>query len=321
MNGISIIIPAYNSQQTIRECLTAVLNQDWDGKMEVILVNDGSTDKTGEIVTEFKQIVVINIPNGGVSRATNVGIQASHYELIVLVDSDVILEQDWLRNVIPCFSDDKVGAVTGNVLTANTDFIGKLTGYHTELRIDRRPFYVEAAGGANTAYRRQALLDVGFFNENLKVGQDKDLSQRLNSAGYLIILNKKARCKHYWRTKLTSYFRQQYNYAFYHLDIAQKSKRTHNQVSTLGMIIQVPLTFIILIAAILGGILISPWLFWLFLLIPVMNFPDTLVIFKKKREGIVFTLPWLFILRNIAWLLGGVCWVTSLRWMKRSKPS
>jgi glycosyltransferase involved in cell wall biosynthesis len=96
--GVSIIIPAYNAEKTITECLAAIQNLDWDGEIEVILVNDGSTDNTAEIASSFPEVQVINIfPNGGVHRATNIGIEAAHYGVVVSVDSDAILETDWLR--------------------------------------------------------------------------------------------------------------------------------------------------------------------------------------------------------------------------------
>ena len=65
MNGVSIIIPAYNAEQTMAECLHAVTNLRWSGDLEVIVVNDGSSDRTADIALAFPRVKVINIPNGG----------------------------------------------------------------------------------------------------------------------------------------------------------------------------------------------------------------------------------------------------------------
>ncbi len=239
MNGVSIIIPAYNAERTIAECLTAIQHLGWAGELETILVNDGSTDRTAEIAAGFAGVRVISTANGGVSRARNIGIKAANYDIVVSTDADITLDRDWLSQVIPYFDAPEVGAVTGYALTRNTDLVGKLTGYHYELRQSRMPLYVDAVGNGNTAYRRQTIIQVGLFDEGVEVGEDTDMSQRLTSAGYRLVFNKDARCQHYWRDNLRCFLKQQYNYARSHLDFVRKYDRTHNQVSNLGLVLQI----------------------------------------------------------------------------------
>ncbi len=311
MNSVSIIIPAYNAEKTIAECLASIQNLDWDGEREVILVNDGSTDRTAEIAATFSGVKVISVPNGGAPRATNIGIQAAHYDIVASVDADVVLERGWLKNIVYPFEDPNVAGVTGYVEGASSKLIGRITGYHTELRHLRRPQYVDAMGSANTAYRRQAIIEVGMFNEQT-IDYDVDISYRLRSAGYQLIFNKEAKCKHYWREDLKGYLKQQYGYACGSLDMVQKFGKTHNQASTLGMTLQVPLTLIIILGAIVGSILASPLALIALILLPMVHLPDTIAIFNRKRDWGIVALPWLFTLRNFAWIYGAIVW--GLRW-------
>ena len=308
MSGVSIIIPAYNAEKTIAQCLTSVQNLDWDGELEIILVNDGSTDRTAEIAGTFSGVKVISVPNGGAPRATNIGIQTARYDVVASVDADIILERDWLKKTIPWFEDPTVAGVTGYVQGAGRKLIGRITGYHTELRHSRRSQYVDAMGSANTAYRRQAITQVGMFDEQMKIGYDTDISQKLRSAGYLLVFNKEAKCRHYWREDLKGYLKQQCGYAYYHLELARKSGRTHNRVSTFGMVLQVPLTAVIILATILVSIVVSPFALIALVLLPAMHLPDTIAILTRKRDWGILALPWLFTLRNLAWIYGAIVW-------------
>ena len=108
MNGVSIIIPAYNAEQTMAECLHAVTNLRWSGDLEVIVVNNGSSDRTADIALAFPRVKVINIPNGEAPRATNIGIQATQNDIVVSLDADAILEKDWLKKIMPSFDEQCV---------------------------------------------------------------------------------------------------------------------------------------------------------------------------------------------------------------------
>lgn len=105
----SIIIPAYNTGQEIRKCVESVLAQSY-GDWELIIVDDGSNDNTPAIINEYaamdSRIRVINIPNGGVSNARNVGLDAAHGEYVMFIDSDDRIEHDYLEQVENYMTDD-----------------------------------------------------------------------------------------------------------------------------------------------------------------------------------------------------------------------
>jgi glycosyltransferase involved in cell wall biosynthesis len=98
VNSISVIVPIFNSEKYLRRCIDSILNQTYE-KLEIILVNDGSTDLSGYIIEEYSRqdsrIIVINKSNGGPSSARNRGIEAASKEYIAFVDSD-----DWIAKDI-----------------------------------------------------------------------------------------------------------------------------------------------------------------------------------------------------------------------------
>jgi len=309
MKAVSIIIPAYNAARTIGECLSAIHNLVWDGEIEVIVVDDASTDNTVKIARCFPGVKIIPIHHGGAARAMNTGIKAASHDIVVSVDSDAILEKDWLNKAIPLFDNPNVAAVSGYVQGRNRKLIGKITGYHTELRHQRRPWYVDAMGSANTAYRREVLIKVGMIDEKMSIGYDHDIAHRLHAAGYLLILNKEARCYHYWREDLKGYIKQQYGYAYSRLILLGKSGKVYNRVSTLGMVLQVPITSVIILGAILGGVLSTPLAYLALLLLPAIHIPDTIVVLSQKRDWRALVLPGLFTLRNLTWIYAAFIWV------------
>lgn len=93
--NISVIVPVYNGEKYIKRCLDSIVNQTMFKRLQVIVVDDGSTDDTLNILRDYeknhKNIIVLNIPNAGVSNARNVGIEAATGDYIAFVDSD-----DWI---------------------------------------------------------------------------------------------------------------------------------------------------------------------------------------------------------------------------------
>jgi cellulose synthase/poly-beta-1,6-N-acetylglucosamine synthase-like glycosyltransferase len=112
---ISLIVPAYNEEKTIRSCVESLQALNYPN-YEVVVVDDGSTDNTLEEVSHIKGIKIIHQENQGKPKALNNGIQASTGEIIVTVDADTKLDKNALEKIAERFvSNDRLGAVAGNV--------------------------------------------------------------------------------------------------------------------------------------------------------------------------------------------------------------
>ncbi len=111
MNGVSIIIPAYNAEQTMAECLHAVTNLRWSGDLEVIVVNDGSEDGTGKIARSSDTIVVSHEKRLGKGAAMKTGVDNARGDIIVFLDGDGAHDPQ-----------DILGVITP-ILNGNVDFV------------------------------------------------------------------------------------------------------------------------------------------------------------------------------------------------------
>lgn len=111
---ISVIVPVYNAEKYIAECIQSVLSQDYKD-YELILINDGSQDNSLEICNQFKapNIIIIDKPNGGVSSARNAGLKIAKGEYITFIDSDDTIPVDSLSTLINVINDKDVDLVVG----------------------------------------------------------------------------------------------------------------------------------------------------------------------------------------------------------------
>ncbi|HYG83866.1 MAG TPA: glycosyltransferase [Verrucomicrobiae bacterium] len=199
--SISVIIPAWNEEVGILKTLRSVLANNYPA-LEVVVVNDGSVDKTGDIVDAFiaeqqnlhpnnpVRIVQYRLPNGGKGKALNHGIKHSSGEVILTIDADSALAPDALERLAEYFRDPSVAAVVGQVRVANVK--GRIIGYMQQLEY-LFGFYFKRAhcamgaeyiyGGACAAFRRSATFDYfGHFDE-LNKTEDIELSMRTKFHG------------------------------------------------------------------------------------------------------------------------------------------
>ncbi|TKC03497.1 glycosyltransferase family 2 protein [Pedobacter cryotolerans] len=192
---VSVIIPAYNAQDTIITALNSVYNQTYRN-IEIIVINDGSTDSTLEILNDFKnsrsendiEIQIINTLNGGVSSARNNGLAKSKGELIALLDSD----DEWLPNKLEFQTKyfdrfDFVAACRNNELikfpynVINNDFA----------IITLKKLLFRVAGHTSTAvFRKSIIEDVGFFDEQQSYSEDANYWMKIAKKYQMIILVK-----------------------------------------------------------------------------------------------------------------------------------
>jgi len=323
---ISIIIPMYNAEAHIKDVLLAIFAQDYPGPVEVILVNDGSTDSSLDIIrglTEREELKIIDQKNRGAVAATNNGLNAAKHDIICSIDSDVVLEKDWLRKIVEEFDDPKVGAVQGYYKTpARVSFWARMMGYDVEARYDAiRTKYVSQVCTGNTAYRRAAIEKVGFFDPAFIYGYDNDMSYRLDHGGYKLVFRKDALCYHFWKADFVSYLKQQYRSAYGRLQLVRKHRDrvSGDSVSGLRMILHAPLTLLVLLLFISGVVLAfspltlyAPYAFVLAIVLFVVIIIDRTLfafgVFMKHRTPEAFLMPLVHLLRNFSWIVALIAW-------------
>jgi len=168
---ISIIIPAYNAEKTIEKCLKLVIGNKYP-KKEIIVVNDGSTDKTVQKLKKFKEVKVLTLPHRGKVNALNEGIKKAKNEIILTLDADTFVKEDSIAKTVEPFQDKKVGAVTVTVKTVKTNSIWNAFQELEYLynNLIRESFYRVFGNaiwffGAMVGFRKTTLKKIGYFKE------------------------------------------------------------------------------------------------------------------------------------------------------------
>ncbi len=213
--SVSVVVCAYNAEATIGECLESLENLAYPD-LEIIVVNDGSTDRTGEIARQYPWVTVLDVPNGGLAAARNIGLAAASCEIIAYTDADVRVDRDWLAYLVQPFLESDVVASGGpNVVPADDPWIAQCVarapGSPTHVLLDDR--IAEHVPGCNMAIRRDALLAIGGFNPiYLRAGDDVDVCWRLQAKGWKLGFAASALVWHRHRSTVRAYLRQQVGY-------------------------------------------------------------------------------------------------------------
>jgi cellulose synthase/poly-beta-1,6-N-acetylglucosamine synthase-like glycosyltransferase len=198
---VSIIVPVYNEEKVVADSVKSLLELNYSN-YEIIVVNDGSTDKTKEVAEQLVgyqkgrysdiKVSLIDKPNGGKSKALNAGIRFSKAEIVLCMDGDSQLSPDSLRLAVRHFANPEIGAVAGNVKVMNR---GK---FYTDLQALE---YIEGLNMARSAqsfirlvniipgplglFRRKAVEEAGFYSSDT-FAEDADLTLKILANGWKI---------------------------------------------------------------------------------------------------------------------------------------
>jgi len=192
---VAVIVPAYNEEKVICQTVQSLLEQDYPD-LEIIVVDDGSRDKTYEVARSafgaHPRVRIFSIANGGKSGALNFGMNQTEAEVVVLLDADTVLSRSAVRLLAAHFADPRVGATAGNAKVGNR--LNLMTRwqaleYITAQNLERRAFAlmncITVVPGAIGAWRRAAVLELGGFASDT-LAEDADLTLRLLRQGWKI---------------------------------------------------------------------------------------------------------------------------------------
>jgi cellulose synthase/poly-beta-1,6-N-acetylglucosamine synthase-like glycosyltransferase len=194
---VSIVISAYNEQEKISDSIESLKSIDYPKDLyEVIIVNDGSTDKTSDIVKKYvdeKSIILIdNKKNKGKAACLNQGISWAKGRFIACMDADTVAPKDILKKTIPYFDDRKVGSVTVSVEVKQTNnFLQKIIaleyklGLSLFLKIFSSFNCIHVTPGPFSIYRKVLLEKIGGFDIN-NITEDLEIAYRIHKSGYKI---------------------------------------------------------------------------------------------------------------------------------------
>jgi poly-beta-1,6 N-acetyl-D-glucosamine synthase len=218
---VSIVVPAYNEAAGIEQAVGSLAASEYP-EFEVVVVDDGSTDGTGELVEAMglHRVHVIREPNRGKAEALNTAVAAASNEVIVAVDADTVFEPGTLTELVRPLADERVGAVAGNTKVGNRrSLLGRWQhiDYVTGFNLDRRLLDVfgsmPTVPGAIGAFRRRALVEVGGFSSHT-LAEDTDVTIALSRRGWKVVYAEKARGFTETPGTLSGLWRQRYRWSF-----------------------------------------------------------------------------------------------------------
>ncbi|GAA2598222.1 hypothetical protein GCM10010399_31130 [Dactylosporangium fulvum] len=341
---VSVIVPAYNEKEGIEAAVRSLAGGDHPGGIEVVVVDDGSTDNTAELVEALglPNVRVVRVPNGGKPKALNVGVALAGHDLIVMVDGDTVFEPDAVRHLVQPFADPSVGAVAGNVKVGNRNSIvarWQHIEYVIGFNLDRRLYDIlqvmPTIPGAIGAFRSEALRDIGGISHDT-LAEDTDATMALCRSGWRVVYEERA-----WTEApgtLRQLWLQRYRWSYGTMQAMWKHRRSLVDRGPSGRFGRVGLPFIAcfgialpLLAPLIDvmlvyGLLFSGWMITtgLWLAMFAMQVLTAVVAFRLDREKLrpLWVLPLQqFVYRQLMYLvliqsLGTALTGARLRWHK-----
>jgi cellulose synthase/poly-beta-1,6-N-acetylglucosamine synthase-like glycosyltransferase len=316
---VSIIVAAYNNQDTIEECLRSILALNYPADFfEVIVMDGGSKDNTVKIAQQFPIKVVsirLNAP-----AAYNYAMKIATHPILGFIDADAKVEVEWLNKLAPHLSAPKVAGVSGSIETWNSDNPwARSIGYELKNRYLRIGKYTGRIATMNLLLKKTGIEEAGGWDEKLPSQYDTDLGFRMSAKGYKIAYEPSAVCYHFNRPTLKAFYRQQLQYGKNTLKLYFKHGRLvkGDEITDVGMNIQ-PVLLLGLVAFFLLGIVPMLRLLWvvsgLILLAMTLYFVYSAVKMAVKfHDSTAMRLFILYFVRSAAWFVGAV--ITTARYL------
>jgi glycosyltransferase involved in cell wall biosynthesis len=232
--NVSVIVPVYNAQETIRECISSLLELNYPkGNLELIFVNNASTDKTPEILKQYcNHIRILHEAKKGPGAARNTGVLNARGEVIAFTDSDCVVDRDWLLNLIPSLQDPCVGIVGGTILAKRPcneieRFGEAIHDHDMAINLYKPPAVITM----NWTSRLSVLKEVNLFDESFTRCEDVDLSYRILQSGYRFAFKPQAVIYHRNESTYSGLFREGFLHGLY---AVQTIKKHRDFLSTFG---------------------------------------------------------------------------------------
>jgi succinoglycan biosynthesis protein ExoA len=239
MEMVTVIVPMYNEERYILDCLNAILSQDYPGSMEVLIIDGGSTDDSRQIVHRMMgesriPIRLLCNPKRIVPAALNIGLRAAQGDIVVRVDAHAVIEKDYVRKCVEYLQSsgaDNVGGLMRPV--QNETRIGQTIALATScpFGVGTGKFhYSEREEFVDTVYlgafRKSTLLALGGYDETFLRNQDYELNYRIRRAGGKILLTPAIKSYYYARSSLRKLLSQYFQYGFWKVRMLQKHPRS-----------------------------------------------------------------------------------------------
>jgi len=308
---VSVIVPAYNAEHSIQECINSLLNQKTTYDFEIIIVDDGSKDRTAGIAKSFKKVKVFSNKNSGPASARNFGARKAIGEIIIFIDSDCVADKNWLQQMTDSFKDKEVVGVQGAYRTKQKELMARFTQIEIEHRYERlkNAKKVDWIGSYSAGYKKEIFLKEHGFSKDFKMasGEDPELSYKLSKKNFKLKFNPNAIVFHKHPTSLPEYLRKKFVHAFWRVLLYKKhsDKAISDSYTPQSLKLQILLVLVILALAVLGLVFPIPaFMPWLALFLLVLSFVPFFLFALARDFSVALVSPVILALRSISFVLG-----------------
>lgn len=304
----SVIVPAYEAAEFIGDCVHALVRQTMDRvRYEIIVVDDGSTDGTGDIAREVGADAVVRVEHGGPAAARNAGVAVAQGEIVLFTDADCEPIHDWIVKMTEPFVDPEIVGVKGTYCTRQTAWIARFTQLEYEVKYTHmagQP-YIDFIDTYSAAYRRGVFVENGGFDVIFTTAsvEDQEFSFRLARKGYKLVFQPDAVVFHRHNATVGRYWRRKFGIGYWkalllrwHPDRAAKDSHTPQTLK-----LQIGLLGLAGIA--LGAATLWRSMLWAALLCAILFFASAgsfLAYIIKSDPSIVIATPLFLIVRALA---------------------
>ena len=227
---VTIIILNYNGKEYLKGCLDSVVRLNFPRNQYEVIVVHNPSDNSWKIAEKYKNKgikLIKNRKNLGFAEGNNIGMKKAKGKYIVLFNNDLIVDKNWLKELVPIMEENKdIGAIGGKIYLGKTDVIWYggariyFGGFVNHKYLKNKEGEVDYIVGAAVMYRKSVLDKVGLFDKKFFLyGEDTDLGFRIRKAGYKIYYNPKAISYHMLKKKRASsaqeYYEQRNRVYFY----------------------------------------------------------------------------------------------------------
>jgi glycosyltransferase involved in cell wall biosynthesis len=310
---VAVVTGIYNEEKHISELIDKVIAQTVKPD-EFVIVDDGSTDRTAEIVKnyakKYPRIKYIRQENAGPAMARNVAWRATDADICVFTDGDCVPNADWLEKLLAPFSDASIGATAGTYRTVNTkSVLARFIGLEIEWKHSKYPRFIDAHGTYNLAVRKEILEKVGGMCEDYPMpsGEDWDMTYKISRFSKIAFVPE-AVVGHYHPEKFWPYMKNQVRRGYDRVKLYNDNPANCNSDAYTGKLIKYqvwlsgmfPPSLIFLYPFFRNSFLV-PFLIFVFLILT--TFPLFIFMIKKDIPAALYSLAIQF-LRNLAWFWG-----------------
>ena len=225
--SVSIIIPTFNGASRIGKCLNALLPQVAGRDAEILVVNDGSTDNTADVVGRYSGIRLITQTNAGPGAARNRGVLEARGTIILFTDDDCVPMQDWLDAMIGPFEDAEVVGVRGVYRTHQERLAARFVQieYEDRYRLMSNLDRIDFVDTYSAAFRRDRFLEMSGYDTSFPVAcaEDIELSYRMSARGWKMKFAPAAIVYHTHPDTLWRYLKKKYKFALWRVLAVRKN--------------------------------------------------------------------------------------------------